>query len=295
MYLKRLLLTLLVFLAPWGSLLAQQPEIMLPAGTLLHCTLSEPNFSPATAEIGDPVVCDVDSIQRFGRTLPRGTYLVGQLLDARQPGHFVGKGAMTLSFDRIGMPNSDLPLPGKVIAVSKQRVNREGTIIGHGHAKRDVVEWLLPPLWPWKVLTLPARGPEPALKGEVRITVRMMQDLASAPQAIAPHAALYPSNLPIVADAQRGPIVSKASVSPSRTSGLTLLAVRPNFVYVVSDYWLQDDLRLAYVLSTGGQQSIDLSQLDWDMTTRLNADRGVKVVLQDGGPHASVLDGTHAF
>jgi hypothetical protein len=291
---KHALLILFVFLAPWGSLMAQQPDIILPAGTLLHCTLSEPNFSPATAEIGDPVVCDVDSIQRFGRTLPRGTYLVGHLVDAHQPGHFVGKGAMTLSFDRIGMPNSDLPLPGKVIAVSKQRVNREGTVIGHGHAKRDVVEWLIPPLWPWKVLTLPARGPEPALKGEVRITVRMMQDLAPASQTFAPHAASYSSNLPIVSDAQLGPIVSKASVSSRRTSGFTLLAVRPSSVYVVSDYWLQDDLRLTYVLSTGTQQTIDLSELDWDMTTRLNADRGVKVVLRDDGPH-SVVDGWHAF
>jgi hypothetical protein len=274
--------------------MAQQPEIMLPAGTLLHCTLSEPNFSPATAEIGDPVVCDVDSIQRFGHTLPRGTYLVGQLVDAHQPGHFVGKGAMTLSFDRIGTPNSDLPLPGKVIAVSKQRVNREGTVIGHGHAKRDVVEWLIPPFWPWKVLTLPARGPEPALKGEVRITVRMMQDLAPASQTVAPHASSYSSNLPIVSDAQLGPIMSKASISPSRAPGFTLLAVRPSSVYIVSDYWLRDDLRLAYVLSTGTQQSIDLSELDWDMTTRLNADRGVKVVLQDGGPH-SVVGGSHQF
>jgi hypothetical protein len=294
MNLKRALLSLLVFFAPWGSLLAQQPEVILPAGTLLHCTLSEPNFSPATAEIGDPVVCDVDSIQRFGRTLPRGTYLVGHLVDAREPGHFFGKGSMSLSFDRIGMPNSDLPLPGKIIAVSKQRVNREGTIIGHGHARRDVVEWLLPPLWPWKVLALPARGPEPALKGEVRITVRMMQDLVPASPVLAPHAASYSSNLPIVADAQRAPIVTKASVSPGRTSGFTLLAVRPSSVYIVSDYWLQDDLRLAYVLTTGAQQSIDLSQLDWDMTTRLNADRGVRVVLQDGGPR-SVDDGSHAY
>lgn len=29
---------------------------------------------------------------------------------------------------------------------------------------RDAVEWMLPPLWPWKVLMLPARGPRPALE-----------------------------------------------------------------------------------------------------------------------------------
>jgi len=277
---------LIAFFTPSRSTRAQQPDVIMPAGTLLHCTLSEPNFSPATAEIGDPVVCDVDSIQRFGRTLPRGTYLVGHLTEARQPGHFVGKGSMTIAFDRIGLPNADLPLPSKVIAVSKERVNRQGTIVGHGHAKRDAVEWMIPLLWPWKVVTLPARGPEPALKGEVRITVRMMEDLVPASQAIAPRPAAYSSNLPIVSDARLEPMVSKASVSPKRTSDLTLLAVRPSSVFVVSDYWLQDDLRLAYILSTGTQHTIDLSQLDWDMTTRLNAERGVKVVLQNDGPHS---------
>jgi hypothetical protein len=56
-------------------------------------------------------------------------------------------------------------------------VDREGKIIGHGHATRDTVEWMLPPLWPWKVLTLPARGPRPTLRGEVRMTLRVMDDL----------------------------------------------------------------------------------------------------------------------
>src|SRR5262249_11489641 len=36
---------------------------------------------------------------------------------------------------------------------------------------------MLPPLWPWKVLTLPARGPRPTLKGEVRVTLRVMDDI----------------------------------------------------------------------------------------------------------------------
>jgi len=48
---------------------------------------------------------------------------------------------------------------------------------GNGHAKRDVVEWLFPPLWPWKVIMLPARGPRPALKGEEILTLRLMEDV----------------------------------------------------------------------------------------------------------------------
>ena len=31
-------------------------DVLLPAGTLLQCTLNEPNFSTATVEVGDPVL-----------------------------------------------------------------------------------------------------------------------------------------------------------------------------------------------------------------------------------------------
>src|SRR6185312_9962264 len=62
--------------------------------------------------------------------------------------------------------------------------DKEGKVIGHGHATRDVVEWMLPPLWPWKVLTLPAKGPRPTLKGEVRLIMRVMDDF-TVPQQVA--------------------------------------------------------------------------------------------------------------
>lgn len=63
------------------------------------------------------------------------------------------------------------------MAVSGYRVDKEAKIIGHGHPKRDAIEWLIPPLWPWKLLTLPARGPRPELKGETELTLRLMDDV----------------------------------------------------------------------------------------------------------------------
>jgi len=63
------------------------------------------------------------------------------------------------------------------MAVRGYRVDKKGVVIGHGHAKRDAVEWMIPSLWPWKVVTLPARGPRPTLKGEVPVTFRLMDDL----------------------------------------------------------------------------------------------------------------------
>jgi hypothetical protein len=165
-----------VFLGLQASTRAQ--DILVPAGTLLHCTLNEPDLSSATASVGDPVICHLSSLQEFGHVLfPRGSYLGGHLESDKEPGHFFGKGNLKLTFDRVGLPNSDIPVPAKVIAARGYRVNRQGEIVGRGHAKRDTIEWLIPPLWPWKVLTLPARGPRPTLKGEEPLTLRLMDDI----------------------------------------------------------------------------------------------------------------------
>jgi hypothetical protein len=164
-------------------------DVVLPAGTLLQCTLNEPNFSSATAAVGDPVLCHLRGMTSFGQqAFPRGSYLVGHLESDKNPGHFFGKGNLKLQFDRIGLPNGDLPLDAKVIATRGYKVNREGAINGKGHAKRDIVEWMLPPLWPWKVMMLPARGPRPALKGESVMTLRLMDDIEL------PQIAQVPSN-----------------------------------------------------------------------------------------------------
>lgn len=156
----------------------QAQDLLVPAGTLLQCTMSEPNFSSATASVGDPVLCHLKSFQEFGRTVfPRGSMLAGHLEEDKDPGHFVGKGYLKITFDRVIVPTGDVPLPAKVISAKGYKVDKQGDIKGKGHAKRDVVEWMIPPLWPWKVLMLPARGPRPTLKGEEPMQLRLMDDI----------------------------------------------------------------------------------------------------------------------
>jgi hypothetical protein len=159
-----------------GGIHAQ--DQLVPAGTLLQCTLDEPNFSSATAAIGDPVLCHLRTTQEFGRPMfPRGSMLGGHLEADKEPGHFVGKGYLKISFDRVILPNGDFPVPAKVIQARGYKVDKQGAIDGNGHATRDVVEWLFPPLWPWKVISLPFRGPRPVLKGEEPIELRLMDDI----------------------------------------------------------------------------------------------------------------------
>ena len=67
---KRLIVSLvgaMALLVSAAGIRAQ--DQLVPAGTLLQCTLNEPNFSSATAAVGDPVLCHLRTTQEFGKPL----------------------------------------------------------------------------------------------------------------------------------------------------------------------------------------------------------------------------------
>lgn len=277
----------LFFLLCQGSTRAQ--EVVVPAGTLLHCTLDEPNFSSATAAVGDPVLCHLRSLQQFGRTIfPRGSYLQGHLEAAKEPGHFFGKGFLQIQFDRIGLPSTDMPIPSKVILAHGFKVDREGDIVGHGHAKRDAVEWMIPPLWPWKVVSLPARGPRPTLKGEEQLTLRLMEDVILPRTAIVlppgwhffgEHSAL--SSVAPVPAASTAQLTSPQSRPPleAQSERVTRIALTSNVVFDVTKYRIEGD-HLDCVLPGGQESTVELSDVNWRKTSRLNAERAKAPILE---------------
>jgi hypothetical protein len=296
------------------SLSASARDVVLPAGTILQCTLNEPNFSTSTAEIGDPVLCHLRAQTEFGRqAFPRGSYLVGHLEAAKDPGHFWGKGYLKLQFDRIGLPSGDLPLETKVIATRGYKVDKEGKVDGKGHAKRDVVEWMLPPLWPWKVIMLPARGPRPALKGETQLSLRLMDDVQlpevaetfgpdwhffdrfkeqgynhrkldqPAPQFATQTAQPQASYATYVMPDVPAPSVAKIASAP----GMPLFVLTSGTVLAVSGYGYQDN-RISYSLVGGGSGVINSGDVDWDATTELNNQRGVRLTLHSGRLNSAV-------
>ena len=116
-----------VFVASLSAHSINREEI-LPAGTVIHCTLDEPNFSSKTAQVGDPVLCHLGSVSAFGHSVfPRGAMLSGHLQDSKDPGRLVGKGWFELEFDRIILPGAEvLPLQAKIIAAPNLKVDREG-------------------------------------------------------------------------------------------------------------------------------------------------------------------------
>jgi hypothetical protein len=299
---------------------ASAREVVLPAGTLLQCTLNEPNFSSATADVGDPVLCHLRGVTEFGQqAFPRGSYLVGHLEAEKDPGHFFGKGYFKIQFDRIGLPSGDLPLETKVIATRGYKVDKQGKIDGKGHAKRDVVEWMLPPLWPWKVIMLPARGPRPTLKGETVISLRLMDDVQIPQSQVASLAPgwHYFTNRPQrdsysesgslgarptlsirgsvqTANAQVSatvdvPRLSYASLVTQNVStpvvtaspGVPVFILKSGTLLSLGNYQYQDG-RITYTLANGGGGVLSADDVDWTTTTRVNSQRGVHMTLHGG-------------
>ena len=252
----------------------------------------------------------------FGRPLiPRGAYLSARLQEYRDPGRFFGKGWLQLEFVSLTLPGGNFPLNAKVISARKYRVDPEGKIRGHGHPTRDAIEWTIPLLWPMKVLTLPARGPRPALKGETRIELRLMEDLWIPESARLIATGLTTRSSPLLPNTEEReartpapqarnviyrdiglpaqPSMPMASASIGGYSGtqaanktslrgvqpvLILLALKGGRVYLVKDYWL-DNGELEFTASAGTREALPLDALDVPLTTRLNAERGVTFVL----------------
>ena len=296
---------------------ASAREVVLPAGTLLQCTMNEPNFSSSTVDVGDPVLCHLKGITEFGQqAFPRGSYLVGHLEAAKDPGHFWGKGYLKIQFDRIGLPTGDLPLEAKVIATRGYKVDKAGKIDGKGHPKRDVAEWMLPPLWPWKVIMLPARGPRPKLKGETVLSLRLMDDVQvpqvaktyglgwhffnNRPQResyldsqntnVRPTLAVRGTVTTARADVSASveipqpyyaSLVSRVVNSGSTGTSAPVFVLKTGTVLAVGNYQYQDG-RITYTLAGGGGGVLSSEDVDWNMTTQVNNQHGVRMTLHGG-------------
>jgi hypothetical protein len=241
-------------------------------------------------------------MQEFGRPLfPRGSMLGGHLEADKEPGHFVGKGYLKITFDRVILPSGDLPVPAKVIMARGYKVDKEGDIDGKGHAKRDVVEWMFPPLWPWKVISLPFRGPRPTLKGEEPLQLRLMDDIILPQSLIHPDRPPYASSRPAAYNAvpqangmrlavQKPAMVASMTPNTPRARNdnagaaqiitqpaerqamerLTVLVLKSSETYEVTRYQRDGDL-LMFEDVEGRKGGVDVSEVDWRKTTERTA------------------------
>jgi hypothetical protein len=196
----------------------------------------------------------------------------------------------------------EVSLDAKLVSVPRYKVDRDGRVSGKGHVKRDAIGWMIPVLWPVKVLALPSRGPYPALKGEVRVTMRLMEDIvlpvhtttnASLRAVPMPPWALPSSVLRVPeADNNRAhlmnavrnesahvppPLLSREAVNHiGRIS--TVLVTKDHSAYIAREYWLDEEQVLG-IASDGSIKSIPIAEMDFTETIRLNRERNVPFAL----------------
>lgn len=77
------------------------------------------------------------------------------------------------------------------------------------------------------------------------------------------------------------PVADAPALSPSRPSPQpdTLLQLTNGSMYALTSYWLDGD-RIHYITSYGGENSVPISQIDFNKTLQLNAAQGVKFELR---------------
>lgn len=297
-----LLLTILLCVSADVVARAATSDEIIPAGTLLQCTLSEPNFSSKTAQVGDPVLCYLGHVAAFGHSVfPRGAELGGHLQDYQNPGHFVGKGWIEIDFDRIILPGAQvIPLSAKVVSAPHLKVDAEGKVHGRGHPKRDAALWAIPVLWPVKILTLPARGPYPAFKGEARLTLRLLEDIEVpvASSAIRSSVPMPPWASPSRYDSSSSVLYRPAAAVPREQAATvqpasfvqraaepepTVIVLKGGAAYLARDYWVEAGA-LHCVSPDGEQKLVALETMDLYQTVRVNGERHVEFVLRSKQP-----------
>ena len=162
-------------------------------------------------------------------------------------------------------------------------MDKKGDIDGKGHAKRDVAEWMVPPLWPWKVVSLPMRGPRPPLKGEEPLELRLMDDIF-VPATLA-YGPMKPDRPPYASLAQPSALTGRrkniakpvvetwiASEESSATAAIvkptryTTLVLKSNETFEVSKYRIDGDVLMFEELD-GTRGAVDVDQVDWKKTT----------------------------
>ncbi|MBV9573858.1 MAG: hypothetical protein JOY93_07360 [Acidobacteriales bacterium] len=281
----------------FSSVAAFASRDTIPAGTILQCTLNEPNFSAKTAAVNDPVLCDLAPLHFFGHSVfPRGAELSGRLRDYKNPGFWGGKGWIAFEFDRIILPGSEiLPVSSKVISVPKKlKVDARGEIRG--------------------------KGAYPILKGETRISLRLMDDLElsyryprvsrsvpmppwagssgyrpasdSTPQMVnpAPRVMLIEANYTPQSSPERPSTTPRVApelaakpqpqaIPQAAPEQLTVIVLKDGTACTAREYWVEAE-HLSCVSEQGVPHLYALSDVDMDQTRQINRERNVQFALQ---------------
>src|SRR5262245_20727 len=163
-------------------------EMIIPEGTILPVILNE-TLSTSRLEENDPILMttaeDVRSGSRRGTVLiPRGSNVVGRVVNVERAGHFVGRSQLGLSIQEIITPAGEVydGLSAKIVDIGKAKgqkgkVRVNGGINGPVHRQRDTLLLLFPPTTLFQLLATPKRGPDVVLPAETRLYLKLLMPI----------------------------------------------------------------------------------------------------------------------
>ena len=180
--------TVIVFLGVWtANAKAASCPVTLPAGIIIRVVPDEKLTGGLTS---GPTVLTVSSDVRFFPNrpplIPRGSKVLGTIVDSKNAGRLYGKARLQLGLTTILTADScEDAIAGQIVEAGKHKVEND-VIRGQGHARRDVIALLFPPTTIYQLLRLPSRGPKLIVDGETPLTIKLMETvslIASAPSS----------------------------------------------------------------------------------------------------------------
>src|SRR5213594_1411248 len=192
---KSLLIWTVILVSPAASTMAGAApcQASFPAGTIIRMFPDERlvagrAFGPVVFTVGS----DVRLFPNRPAVIPRGSKLLGNLMESKQAGRLVGRAQTQIVLTSILTADScEYPIDAKIVDAGRYTPNTDGVVVGRGHARRDMFQLLFPPTTIYQIIRIPSRGPSLVLDAETHITIKLIEPLS--PQSAISQAQVAPS------------------------------------------------------------------------------------------------------
>ncbi|PYR96956.1 MAG: hypothetical protein DMG16_26290 [Acidobacteria bacterium] len=177
-----LIWTVIVFSPAASALAAAAPcQASLPAGTIIRIFPDEKLVAgKAFGPVIFTVTPDVRLFPNRPAVIPRGSKVLGNLMESKQAGRLVGRAQTQIVLTSILTADScEYPIDAKVLEAGRYTANRDGVIVGRSHARRDLLELLFPPTTIYQLIRIPSRGPSLVIDLETPITIKLTEPLTA--------------------------------------------------------------------------------------------------------------------
>jgi len=205
-----------ILLSPTASTLAAAApcQASLPAGTIIRMFPDERLVAGrALGPVVFTVTPDVRLFPNRPAVIPRGSKVLGNVMESKQAGRLVGRAQTQIVLTSIFTADScEYPIDAKILEAGRYTATRDGVVVGRGHARRDLFEVLFPPTTIYQLIRIPSRGPSLVLDAETPITIKLMEPLAA--QSAVSQAEVAPSFPSAPAPARLDCATSGAQTTP---------------------------------------------------------------------------------